>query len=346
LGSPSEFLEVPYGLSVHHTLRGEFDLALRLAEDLLRLSNQRNDPAGLILGHASSGRTLMFAGKFEQSRLHLEEALALYDPPSHRWLVHQTAVHPQAVSQAILGIVLFCLGYPDQALARSNAAVAEARSLAHQPSLAVNLGWGVMLLSLLGDAAVAGAWIDELVAIAVEQGFPLWRAQGTTYRGWIKTKNGDIVEGISLLRSGLTDWRATGSEVGVPHHIALLAGAYEIGGQTEEAASLLDDALQIAERTGERWFAAELHWQKGQLLLRQRQTESAEDLYGKALSIAREQGAKLWELRAAASLARLRRDQGRRTEARELLAPIYGWFSEGFDTPDLKEAKTLLDALE
>jgi predicted ATPase len=244
-----------------------------------------------------------------------------------------------------LGIILFCLGYPDQALARSNAAVTEARELAHQPSLAVNLGWGVMLLVLLGDTAVRAEWVDEQVAIAVEQGFPLWRAQGMSYRGWIKVKNGDVVEGISLLRGGLTAWRATGSHVGAPHYIALLAGAYEIAGQFEEAINQLDEALQIVERTGERWFAAELHRQKGQLLMRQGQSEAAEELYGKALSIAREQEARLWELRAAASFARLRFDQGRPTEARDLLAPVYGWFTEGFDTPDFKEAKALLDEL-
>jgi predicted ATPase len=330
---------------VHHTLRGEFDLARRLQEDLLRVSGNRNDTAGLILGHASAGRTLMFAGRFDQSRSHLEKALALYDPTSHSWLVHQTVVHPQAVSQAILGIVLFCLGYADQAMARSNAAVTEARRLAHQPSLAVNLGWGLTLLSLLGDTAAPGEWIDEQIAIAVEQGFPLWWAQGTSHRGWVKVKNGDVVEGISLLRRGLTGWRATGSEVGVQHFVALLAGAYEIGGRIEEAVSLLDDALQIVERTGERWFAAELHRHKGRLLLRQGQSEAAKELYSKALGVAREQGAKLWELRAAASLARLRCDQGRRAEARDLLAPVYGWFTEGFDTPDLQKAKALLDAL-
>ena len=131
----------------------------------------------------------------------------------------------------------------------------------------------------------------------------------------------------------------------MPQYIALLAGACEIAGQIEEALALLDDALQIIERTGERWFAAELNRHKGQLLLRQGHPEAAEELYRKALSIAGEQGAKLWELRAAASLARLRRDQGRHAEARELLAPVYGWFTEGFDTPDLKEAKALLDEL-
>ncbi|HEX3523455.1 MAG TPA: tetratricopeptide repeat protein, partial [Stellaceae bacterium] len=126
---------------------------------------------------------------------------------------------------------------------------------------------------------------------------------------------------------------------------SLLAKAYEIVGQVEEALTLLDDTLQLVERTKQRWFAAELNRQKGQLLVGQGHAEAAEELYYKALSIAREQEAKLWELRAAASLARLRRDQGRHSEARDLLAPVYGWFSEGFDTADLKEAKALLDAL-
>src|SRR5216684_531583 len=131
----------------------------------------------------------------------------------------------------------------------------------------------------------------------------------------------------------------------MPHYIALLAGACEIARQIEEGLTLSDDALQIAERTAERWFAAELNRHKGQLLLRQEHSEIAEELYLKALSIAVEQEAKLWELRAAVSLARLRRDQGRRAEARDLLAPVYGWFTEGFDTPDLIEAKALLDEL-
>ena len=132
----------------------------------------------------------------------------------------------------------------------------------------------------------------------------------------------------------------------MPHYIALLARAFEIAGQVEEAATLLDEALQIVERTGERWFAAELNRHKGQLLLRQGHAEAANEFYRKALSIAVEQAAKLWELRAAVSLAQLHRDQGRRSEAHDLLAPVYGWFTEGFDTPDLKDAKALLDCIE
>ena len=145
------------------------------------------------------------------------------------------------------------------------------------------------------------------------------------------------------MRSGSTALRSTGAESLRPYHIDLLASAHEIAGQIEEATAQLDDALQIVEKTGERWFAAELNRHKGQLLLRQGRAEAAEELYRKAMSIAAEQGAKLWELRAAVSLAQLRRDQGCRAEARDLLVPVYGWFTEGFDTPDLKDAKALLD---
>jgi class 3 adenylate cyclase/predicted ATPase len=342
LGSPTEFLHVPYGQSSYHVHIGELDLALRLDEGLLRLSRQRNDAAGLVLGHLSSGRNLMFAGKFAASRSQLEEVLALYDPISHRSLGH---LHPVTTSQAYLGNVLFCLGFPDQALARSRAAIAEARKLAHPPSLAVSLAVGARLLALLGDDTALDERAGQLVEVATEQGFRMWCAQGTIYRGWAKLKNGDVAEGISLLRSGSAAYRATGPEMWMPHYMTLLAEACEITGQIEEGLTLSDDALQIAERTGERWVAAELNRRKGQLLLRQGHSEVAEELYRKALSIAEEQRAKLWELRAAASLARLRRDQGRHAEARDLLAPVYGWFTEGFATPDLKEAKVLLNEL-
>jgi class 3 adenylate cyclase/predicted ATPase len=346
LGSPAEFLRVPYGLSFYHQIHGELYLAQRLDEDLLRLSRPRNDAAGLILGHVSSGRTLMFAGRFASSRSHLEEVFALYDPGSHRPLVHQVGIHPQVNAQAVLGIVLFCLGLPDQALARSSAAIAEPRRLAHPPSLASSLGLSTVLLSLVGDDAALLERSDELVALAAEQSFPYWGATDPIFRGWVKVKNGDVTDGMSLLRSGLAAFRATGMEAWTPYFFALLAGACESAAQVGEAVTLLDNALQIVEESGGRWFAAELNRHKGQLLLREGHTEAAEELYRKALSIAEEQGAKLWELRAAASLAQLWRDQSRHAEARDLLAPVYGWFTEGFETPDLKQAKALLDTLD
>jgi class 3 adenylate cyclase/predicted ATPase len=345
LGSPAEFLGVPYGQATYHTLRGEFDQAQCLAEDLLRLSRHRNDSAGLLLGHLSSGRTLMFVGRFAPSRSHLEKARALYDPISHRSLVHHVGFHPYVNSQTYLGIVLFCLGFPEQALAQSSAAITEARRLAHPPSLAGSLTLGAVLLSFGGDNDVLGEWVDQLFSVATEQGFRHLGAQGTIYRGWFKVKNGDVAEGMSLLRTGSAAFRATGAKALMPYHTGLLARACEIAGQIEEGLTIFDEALQIVDSTGDRFLEAELNRHKGQLLLRQGHSEAAEELYRKALSIAEEQGAKLWELRAAASLARLRRDQGRPAEVRDLLAPVYGWFTEGFDTPDLKDAKALLDEL-
>jgi class 3 adenylate cyclase/predicted ATPase len=346
LGSPLEFLGVPHGQSRYHGHRGELDLAQRLDDDLLRLSLQRNDTKGLFLGHLSSSRNQFIGGKLPLSRWHLEKAFALYDPASHDSLVQQVGYHPQISFQSLLGAVLFCLGYPDQALARISAAIAEARRLAHPPTLAMCFGHGARLLSLGGKNAVLDQWVDQFDAMATEQSFPVWHAEATIYRGWAKVTNGDVTEGISLLRSGSVAFRATGTEMWTPDHIALLASACEIAGRVEEGVTLLDDASQIVDSTGERWFAAELHRHKGQLLLRQGHAEAAAELYCKALSIARDQEAKLWELRAAVSLAQLRRDQGRHDEAYDRLAPVYGRFTEGFDTRDLKVAKALLDTLE
>jgi class 3 adenylate cyclase/predicted ATPase len=345
LGSPSEFLQVPLGQSFYHTYRSEFDLALRLDKDLLRLSRQRNDAGGLVLGHFSSGRTRMLTGSLASSRSHLEQVLTLYDPDSHALLLRQTGTYPHVNSLALLGNVLFCLGFPDQALARCSAAIAEARRLTHQPSLAASLNIGTRTLSLIGDNAALEERAKELVALAAEQGFSQWQAFGRIYRGWVEVKRGDLIKGISLLRSGLVAYRATGAEQWMPYHTSLLAAACETAGQTEEALAHLHDASQMAERTGERWYAAELNRRKGELLLWQGDSETAEELYRNALSIAQKQQAKLWELRAAVNLARLRRDQGRRSEGCNLLAPVYRWFTEGFNTPDLKQAKALLDEL-
>ena len=345
LGSPAEFLQIPFAQSLHHVVHGELDLAQRLDADLLLLGRQRNDPAGLLLGHFSSGRTLLFTGSFTASQSHLEAGLALYDPISHGSLVHHTTTYPHVNSQVILGINLFCLGFPAQALAQNEAAIAAARRLAHPQTLAMTFGVGAVLLELVGDDAALDQWVDQLVAVTTEHDIPSWRAHGTIHRGWVRVKNGDVMEGIFLLRNGMAACRAAGATLFMPHHIALLAGACEVARQIEEAVTLLDDGLQIAGRTRERWLEAELHRHKGRLLLQQGHSDAAEEFYRKALRIAREQEAKLWELRAAVSLARLRRDQGRRVEARKLLAPVYGWFTEGFDTPDLKEAKALLDEL-
>jgi tetratricopeptide (TPR) repeat protein len=249
LGSPSEFLRVAYGQSGYHMFRGEFDQALRLDEDLLRLSRLREDSVGLVLAHYSSGRNLLFLGKFGASRSHLEDALTFYNPAVHRSLVHQAGIHPHVGSHAHSGISLFCLGYPEQALARCNNAIAEARGLAHAPSLALSLDHSARLLTLVRENTALGDRADELVAFAIDQGFTQWRALGEVYQGWVKVTNGDLTGGISLLRTASVASRGAGMEIWVPYHISLQARAYEIAGQFEEASALLDDALRIVERT-------------------------------------------------------------------------------------------------
>ena len=269
LGSPSEFLQVPYGLARCHGHQGEIGLALCLDEDLLRLSRQRNDSAGLVLGHHSCGRDLLVAGSFASSKSHLEAALALFDPISHGLLPRQVGGHPALGSQAILGIVLVCLGYLDQALAQSSAAVAEARRLAHPPYLAPTLGYHARVLTLLREETLLSECVGQMDAVATEQGFPFWRAQATVYRGWVKANIGDVAEGISLLRDGASAYGATGGKWGISYYIALLAKACEVAGQIEEALALVNEALQTADNTEERWLVAEMNRHKGQLLARQ-----------------------------------------------------------------------------
>jgi class 3 adenylate cyclase/predicted ATPase len=345
LGSPSEYLHIPYGQSRHHAFRGEFDLAQRLDEDLLQVSRQRGDVVGMVLGHDCSGRDLLLAGKFASARSHLEEVLALYDPASLGALVNQIGSHPQVISRAYLAIALFCLGFPVQALAKSNAAVAEARTLAHPPTLTVALSTDSRLLALMGDCAALDQRTSQLIDVATEQGFPLYGILGTIYRGWVKVNTGEVSKGIALLRSGSDAYGDTGAKTRIPYHMALLAKAYEIAEQYQEAALLLEDASKLAERIGERWFASELYRSQGQLMARQGDQDAADGLYRQAFAIARKQDAKLWELRAAVSLAKLGGNQARRAEARERLSSVYAWFNEGFDTEELRNAKSTLDEL-
>jgi predicted ATPase len=338
LGAPPDFLMVVQALSIYHGTRGDIELAQRCDEDVLRISRQHNDSGGLILGHGSSGRNLFHAGNFVASRAHLEELLVLFDPITHHH-------HSIVAAHAHLGIAAFCLGFPAQGLAHSSTAITENQRVVHPPTLAASLLLGAVLLSLMEDNVALGRLADRLAALADEQGLPLYRGAGAVFRGRVAAENGDFKGGIGLLRSGVAAYRATGADLWGPFFVALLARACEIGGCIEEAMTLLDDTLQTVEHRGARWFAAELNRHKGRLLLQQGNAETAETLYRKALNIAWEQQAKMWELRAATSLARLWREQGRRSEARELLAPVYGWFTEGFETADLKDAKALLDEL-
>jgi predicted ATPase len=243
-----------------------------------------------------------------------------------------------------MGSALACLGHIDQALLRSSDGVEHARLVQHRPSLGVSLAMKARLAAFLhGDRQLADC-AEELFAMATALGFPFWRAQGLIYRGLAKVREGELEEGLSTMREGMTAYRATGQECWISFLMGFEAEAEMLRGRADIALSILDEALQTSRACGENWFEAELMRHRGELL-RDRDPSNAAALFREALEIARRQQAKLWELRGAVSLARLCRDQGRRDEARDLLAPVYGWFAEGFNTADLQEAKALLAEL-
>jgi predicted ATPase len=329
---------------MYHTNRGEIDLGRRLAEDLIQRSEDQAQNTGLVLGHLCLGATLMVRGEFSESRLNLMKVDSLCEPAGGRVLVQEAGIHPRTMCRAFLGFIDLCLGYPDRSLAFLAAAIAEAGSEQHPPSVLQGRSMKAKVLCLRGDTAQLAQDAEQIFAIGVDQGFPFWRATGSIYRGWVKVMTGGSRDGISELREGIGAFQKTGARVWMPHFQALQAEAEAIGGNRDVALGILREALQTSRERGENWFEAELVRRRGELI-RDREPAAAEVMFEEAIRIARRQDAKLWELRAAVSLARLRRDQGRGAEVRDLLAPVYGWFTEGFDTHDLKDAKALLDEL-
>jgi predicted ATPase len=242
---------------------------------------------------------------------------------------------------------LWLLGNPDQALTKSHEAVNLARELSHPFSLAYALDFAALLHRLRREEQAAQELAEAATTLSTKQGFPLWLAIGMILRAGTLAEQGQGSEGVAQMREGWAAYQATGAEVGRPYFLALLAEAYGRGGQAEETLRTLDEALVAVQKTGERWCEAELYRLKGELVFVRFSEDyaEAETCFQHAIAIARRQQAKSLELRAAMSLSRLWQQQGKQEESRELLAPVYGWFTEGFDTADLREAKALLEAL-
>jgi predicted ATPase len=301
----------------------------------------------LLGAHWALGGALCCLGEFAPAREQWEQGFALYNPQQH---------HANASLYGFdLGVFCLCwaphalwhLGYPDQALAMSREALARGQQLSHPFGLAVALNYAAMLHQFRREPYAVYERTEAAVALCAEQGFAYYLAWGTTMQGWARAAPGQDEEGIAQIRRGLAALRATGAALRLPYYLALLA---EVCGQTGLAAeglTLLAEALAQAHKTGESWTEAELHRLKGELLLALSADNhaEAEGCFHQALAVARQQQAKSLELRTAMSLARLWQQQGKRTEAWELLAPLYSWFTEGFDTADLQEARALLEAL-
>ncbi len=350
VGETPQLFPVLWGLWRLYNARCEYQRAQALGEQLLSLAQQVHDAALLLEAHHALWGTLLWSGEFAAARVHLEQGRALYDPQQHRAHALLYGGHDPGVCCLSHGAwSLWLLGYPDQALQSMREALTLAHALAHPPSLANALRFATTLHQFRREQQAADERTEALMALATEQGFAQQVALATIVRGWALAAQGQGTEGTAQMRQGLTAHRATGAEQSRPYNLALLAEAYGSIGQPAEGLSLLAEALTTVDRTGERGWEAELYRLKGELLLAQagesQKVQEAEACFHRALAVARRQRAKSWELRAAMSLSRLWQQQDKRAEARELLAPIYSWFTEGFDTPDLQEAKALLEDL-
>ena len=311
------------------------------------MAQRAQDPELLLVSHQALGTSAYWLGELAQARTHLEQGIALYDPKQHRALAFGTIQNPGVACLAFAGRVLWSMGFAEQALQRSDAALTLAPELAHPFSLVYALGCAAVLHQLRREWPAAQERAEATIALACEQGFTLWLAMGTILRGWALALQGQLEQGMALLRQGLAAYRATGTELAQSYCLALLAEAYLNGGQAEEGLRVITEALTAVNDRGERCYEAELYRLQGELLLARPAMPhaEAEACFFQALAVARRQQAKALELRAAMSLSRLWQDQGKRDEAGQLLRQTYGWFTEGFDTADLQEAKALLTAL-
>jgi DNA-binding winged helix-turn-helix (wHTH) protein/tetratricopeptide (TPR) repeat protein len=345
VGDTPQLFPVLLGLCTFYQERAELQTARGLAAHLLQMAQRLQDPLGLLWAHNALGVTLHFMGRLVEARTHLEESLAFSTPDTA--LAGGFVFDPGVDSRCALTEILYLLGYPDQALRRSQEALALARELAHPFSLAAALGRAARIHRLRGAQHDAQALQEASLALSREQGFTQGAAQELVWQGWDLVTQGHAEAGIAQMRQGIATVQSTGAALERPWLLLALARAYGRAGRAHEGLAVLEEALAMVDSTGKHLDASGLYRCKGELLLAQggpgrKRMAEAEACFDQALAIARRQQAKTLELRAAVSLARVWQQQGKRAEAHELLAPIYGWFTEGLDTANLQEAKALL----
>ena len=352
-GEPSEdpllLFSVLYIFWAVNYLAFNGDAMRELAAQFLTLAEKQGATTGpLMIGHRLMGNSLFLTGDLTEGRAHFDQALALYDPAEHRVLA---ARFGQDIGVAILcnrSWALWLLGYPDAALADVDHALEDAREIGQAATLLYALLHVSVTDIHCGNYATATAVLDELTALAGEKGALFWNVHGTAQQGCLFSLTGKDSDAIKMLTSGFIAIRSTGTTCWMPLYSSNLARAYVEIGKFDDAWRCVREAITAVETTKERWCEAEVHRVAGEIALKSTDTDAAEaeTYFERALAVARQQQAKSWELRAAMSLARLWRNQGKPKEAHELLAPVYGWFTEGFETRDLKEAKALLEELQ
>ena len=351
LGEPPEdpllLFSVLYGFWAANYVAFNGDVTRELAARSLALAEKQGAKIPLLIGHRLMGMSLLHTGEIALGRAHHDRAIARYDPAEHRPLATRFG---QDVGMALLSyrsLALWMLGYPEAALADVDRALSDARDIGHAATSMFALAVTAFTRTLCGYYAPVNSQSDELTALADQKGAMLWKAFGTMNEGCVLALTGKGADAVQMITSGITAWRSTGATLYGPRWLSHLARAHAEIGQLADAWRCIDEALTAMETTKERLWEAEVHCIAGEIAEKSPQPDpaKAEAYFEQALAIARQQKAKSWELRASMSLARFWRDQGKVKQARELLAPVYGWFTEGFDTRDLKEAEALLDQL-
>ncbi|MDH3599234.1 MAG: AAA family ATPase [Candidatus Tectomicrobia bacterium] len=346
-GETPQLVQVIFGLWMFYAVRAEFRTALDLAEQLYGISQRQSEPTQGLEAQQALGITAAMRGALLAARDHLEEGAALYDPQHHRAHAFLYGQDSKVVCLCHLSVLLWLLGYPDQARQRSHEARVLAEELPHALSQSWALLYTAMVHALCRERREVQSWAVALIDLCSAQGFAYRLVQGRLLQSWADVALGQDAADMGSMRQDLTAINATGAEVYYPYYLALLAQAYGETGQTAEGLSALSEAVGFVKEHEERWYEAELHRLRGVLLLQQSVPDvtRAETCFRQALDIAREQKAKSWELRAALSLSRLWQQQSKQNQARALLTPIYAWFAEGFDTADLRDAQALLKEL-
>jgi TOMM system kinase/cyclase fusion protein len=347
VGETLQLLPILWGLFRFYFARAEYAIAYELAEKIMRLASSAQEPALLLEAHRGLGVMLFCLGDLPTARAHLEQSIALYNPQLHQSHAILYGQDPSVVCRCYLSWTLWLLGYPDQALTRSQEALRYAQALSHPHTLAFALDCSAGLHQLRREALATRQQAEAAIKLSTDLGFVLFATLGTILGGWGQGIQGETEVGIAHIHQGLASWRVIGAEFFRTCCLCLLAQVYEQAGQTEAGLDVLSEAQSVVETTGERFYEPELYRLKGQLLLQQSPDNATEATacFHQAISIAQNQSAKSWELRASTSLAKLWQQQDKRQEAYDLLAPVYNWFTEGFDTADLQEAKRLLGDL-
>jgi predicted ATPase/class 3 adenylate cyclase len=344
IDSSADLVAPVVGLWLFHHARGEFGKARESIQELFRVADSLRDPDVLLQAHHAAWPTPMFCGDFATAYKHIEQGLALYDERRHRHHAFQFMGHDPAVCADALGsIIAWVLGYPDRAARHAENAVQFARQLQHAPTLAHALWFVCTYYILRDDVQAALAASSETLALCDEHQLAQPKAAGMLYRGWALVRTGKIEEGLTLAHNGLAAWELGGVGAFLQQGRFILADTCTVAGRREEAVKLLTAALAHGNQTGEKWCEARIHHLRAQLFIASEEWSQAELSLGAALEIARQQDARSFQLRSATSLAQLWRNQSRHREAYDLLAPIYGKFTEGFDTPELRQARMLLD---